>query len=77
MHPRRLNVVQRIGKKTSTVAHIGTERFDDLTQIAIDLSGQSREQITGSAFLKFIIDNFKDQAKELYLNRLVKDVESM
>ncbi|WP_426102997.1 hypothetical protein [Pseudomonas sp. PSPC3-3] len=69
-------VQTHIGKKKSAVAHIGHERFDTLTQIAIDLSGQSRRQITGSAFLKFIIDNFSDQAKELLLKQYAKELET-
>lgn len=63
-----------IGKKKSAVAHVGEERFEELTQIAIDLSGQARRQITGSAFLKFIIDNFSQQAKTLLLAQLLKDM---
>lgn len=70
-------VQNHIGKKKSAVAHVGQVRFDKLTQIAIDLSGQSRQQITGSAFLKFIIDNFSEEAKALLLAQWEKEAEPL
>lgn len=66
-------VQNHMGKKKSAVAHVGYERFNTLTQIAIDISGQSRQQITGSAFLKFVIDNFSGQAKELLLRQWAEE----
>lgn len=64
----------KIGNKSkSTVAHVGYERFDKLTQAAIDISGVTRRQITSSQFLKFIIDNYAEKAQEDLKAQLLKE----
>ncbi|WP_324729586.1 hypothetical protein [Pseudomonas chlororaphis] len=66
-----------IPKKGKTnVAHIGWERFDSLKQDAIDLSSIARQQITGSQFLKFIIDEYQGVAKTGFMQKLRKENES-
>lgn len=68
--------IDHMGTKTSKVAHVGVERFDKLTQIGIDLSSQCRKQITGSAFLKFMIDNYSEQATTLFLSQSGRDIDT-
>lgn len=68
---------KQIGYKSkATVAHVGAARFEGLTQIAIDLSGVARRQITPSQFLKYMIDNYADKAKEELKIQLVKENET-
>lgn len=64
------NIVNKL--KCSTV-HVGVERYDKLTQAAIDLSATARRQITGSLFLKFIIDNYAEEAKATWLEKIIKE----
>ncbi|MFJ7315444.1 hypothetical protein ACIQVE_22315 [Pseudomonas sp. NPDC098747] len=57
----------------SAVAHVGVERFDKATQAAIDLSADARRQITGSQFIKYIIDNYADEAKAKLREEILKE----
>lgn len=60
-----------IGSKSkSSTVHVGVERYDKLTQAAIDISSEARQQITGSHFLKFIIDNYTEHAKATFFDKL-------
>lgn len=65
---------KNVGNKSkAATAHIGGERGDLLTQAAIDLSATARRQITGSQFLKFIIDNYTEAAKAALLEQLLNE----
>lgn len=57
-------VPNQIGSRAkTTTVHVGLERHAILTSHAIDVSSQTRRQITASQLLKFMIDRFADQAK--------------
>lgn len=44
------------------VVHIGADRFRLLKDHAIDVSHQTRRQITASQINKYLIDNFAEEA---------------
>jgi hypothetical protein len=60
-------------KLKCSTAHVGIERYDKLTQAAIDLSATARRQISGSHFLKFIIDNYAEEAKAAWMETIIKE----
>lgn len=67
----------QIGNKLKcSTAHVGAERYYKLTQVAIDLSATARRQITASIFLKFIIDNYAEEAKVALLRSIDKEKQS-
>lgn len=47
--------------KTNSV-HIGNDRFAVATQMAIEVSYRTREQITASQFVQHLIDNYSTLA---------------
>ncbi|HHK4561403.1 hypothetical protein CAZ14_31960 [Pseudomonas aeruginosa] len=61
----------RTGKKTINV-YVGHERFEKLLQLAIDVSQESRVQITPSQFVQWMVDRFAKQASQEMLQELSK-----
>lgn len=55
-----------------TSVNIGEERYERLTQVAIDISGVIRKQISGPEVLKFMIDNYADNVKDLWVDKARK-----
>lgn len=52
-----------LGSESKTkVVHIGVDRFRLLTNAAIDISHQTRRQITASQVNKYLIDHFAQEA---------------
>ncbi|WP_117144096.1 hypothetical protein [Pseudomonas coronafaciens] len=54
-------------KKGTSNTHIGFERFEKLTNAAIDLSYLIGKQIKPSQLNQYILDNFMDKAVEQYV----------
>lgn len=62
---------QSLGNQRSPrVSHIGTERGAKMTDAAIEISNTCGVVISGSAVVKYLIDNFTDEAKISMINML-------
>lgn len=55
----------------SSVIYVNADRFRKLADSAIEISYESKRQITASQFAQFVLDNFSEKAKQMLVEQLV------
>lgn len=61
----------KIGAKTNVlVIYIGAERFNTLSEAAIDVSYRGKRQITPSQMAQYVLDNYLPEAMEQLLKEI-------
>lgn len=69
LEERNLSNIGGKPKKTSVV-HVGTARYKRLADDSISISYHCRQQITAAQFMKYVIDNYAETAKQQLLKEL-------
>ncbi|WP_090362678.1 hypothetical protein [Pseudomonas coleopterorum] len=60
-----------VGNRGKTrVIHIGQERFETLSDLAINISYEGKRQITASQLAQYVLDNFLEQARLKLLSEI-------
>lgn len=63
----------KIGAKADVrVIYIGGERFNKLSESAIDVSYRGKRQITASQMAQYVVDNYLEEAME----KLLKEIQA-
>ena len=57
--------------KETKVVYVGSKRFKKLKEIAIDVSHATREQITASQVMHFLIDNYSEEQTKMLMERIM------
>lgn len=51
--------------------YVGTDRYDRILQMAIDVSNDTRIQITPSQFVQHLVDHYSEIARQNWMQTLI------
>lgn len=62
----------RTTNTTNANVYVGYDRYDDILQHAIDVSADTRVQVTPSQFVQHLVDHYSELARKNWLETLAK-----
>jgi hypothetical protein len=62
-----------MAKQSTPNIYVGTERYAKILDLAINVSNDTRIQVTPSQFVQHLVDNYSDIARKNWISTTQKD----